>query len=319
MIRAEKNEVINSIVNDFFVENFFKDNDPIIAGGSILYLYYHFRDKNSLYAKRVLSKAKSVKKLQALQSLSPNSYYIGNGKLGIMGYTGDIDVWLPNEEALSLALAKAAFTKTPFSSTNWADSFHFENGLFPRMNKVQVIKKVYDNLDSLIHSFDIANCMIAWQDNTLYVDDRLDQAFDSGLIHLVNNPFEEELTIGSKLFNVLRYFKYSERYSLSFSEEMNQITLGLIMEIDDLDLEEYEKEIQISNSHYGVITKASNATRSMIQSLVQKIPHWYSMDSFREEDLAFLVALRSDQLSGVTNFIKRALGASDEPKLSFPF
>ena len=64
MIRAEKNEVINSIVNDFFIEDFFKDNDPIIAGGSILYLYYHFRDKSSLYSKRVISKAKSVKSLR---------------------------------------------------------------------------------------------------------------------------------------------------------------------------------------------------------------------------------------------------------------
>lgn len=318
MIRTEKNEVINFIVNNFFIQDFFKDNDPIIAGGSILYLYYHFRDKNSLYAKRVLSKAKSVKKLQALKSLYPK-FYSGNGTLGVMGYSGDIDVWLPSEEALSLALAKAAFTQTPFCSTNWAETFPLNNDLFPRMNKIQVIKKVYDNPDSLIHSFDIANCMIAWKDNTLYVDERLDQAFDSGLIHLVNNPFKEELTIGSKLFNVLRYFKYSERYSLSFSEEMNQITLGLIMEIDDLNLKEYEKKIQISNSHYGVTTATSNTIRSMIQSLVRKIPHWYSMNSFREEDLAFLVALRSDQLSGVTNFIKHALGAYDEPKPSFPY
>ena len=84
------------------------------------------------------------------------------------------------------------------------------------MNKIQVIKKVYDNPESLINDFDIANCMIAWQDNTLYIDERLDKAFDSGLIHLVNNPFEEELTIGSKLFSVIRYFKYSERYSFFF-------------------------------------------------------------------------------------------------------
>ena len=318
MIRTEKNEVINSIVNDFFVEDFFKDNDPIIAGGSILYLYYHFRDKNSLYSKRVISKAKSVKKLQTLNSLSPKPYS-GDGTLGVMGYTGDIDVWLPNDEALNLVLAKSAFTKTPFSSTNWADSFHFQNDLFPRMSKIQVIKKVYENLESLINSFDIANCMIAWQDNTLYIDERLDKAFDSGMIHLVNNPFKEELTIGSKLFNILRYFKYSERYSLSFSQEMNQIALNLLLEIDDLDLKEYEEKIQISNSHYGVTTATSNTIRSMIQQFVRKIPHWYSMDSFREEDLTFLVSLNSDQLSSVTNFIKHALGSCDDQKVSFPF
>jgi len=318
VIRTEKNEVINSIVNDFFVEDFFKDNDPIIAGGSILYLYYHFRDKNSLYSKRVISKAKSVKKLQTLNSLSPKPYS-GDGTLGVLGYTGDIDVWLLNDEALNLVLAKSAFTKTPFSSTNWADSFHFQNDLFPRMNKIQVIKKVYDNPESLINSFDIANCMIAWQDNTLYIDERLDKAFDSGMIHLVNNPFKEELTIGSKLFNILRYFKYSERYSLSFSQEMNQIALNLLLEIDDLDLKEYEEKIQISNSHYGVTTATSNTIRSMIQQFVRKIPHWYSMDSFREEDLTFLVSLNSDQLSSVTNFIKHALGSCDDQKVSFPF
>ena len=44
-----------SIVNDFFIEDFFKDNDPIIAGGSILYLYYHFRDKKlSIFKKSYL-------------------------------------------------------------------------------------------------------------------------------------------------------------------------------------------------------------------------------------------------------------------------
>lgn len=319
MIRAEKNEVINSIVNDFFIQDFFKDNNPIIAGGSILYLYYHFRDEDSLYSKKVMSRARSVKKIQALKTLSHNPYSIEVRRGGVMGYAGDIDVWLPSDEALNLVLAKSAFTKTPFSSTKWADSFNVENALFLNMLKLQIIKKVYDNPESLINSFDIANCMIAWQDNTLYVDERLDQAFDSGLIHLVNNPFEEELTIGSKLFNVLRYFKYSERYSLSFSEEINQIALSLLLEIDDLDIKEYEEKVQISNSHYGKTIATSNTIRSMIEKFVRKIPHWYSMDSFREEDLTFLVGLNSDQLSGVTSFVKHALGASDEPKVSLPF
>jgi hypothetical protein len=55
----------------------------------------------------------------------------------------------------------------------------------------------------------------------------------------------------------------------------------------------------------------------MIEKLVRNVPGWYSMDSFKEENLTFLVGLKSDQLSGVTDFVKHALGSYDEPKNSF--
>ena len=125
------------------------------------------------------------------------------------------------------------------------------------------------------------------------------------------------MTIGSKIFNALRLFKYAKRYDLSFSKEIDEVILKVFLEAEDIDLEKYDKQIEIASSHYGKRYASINTIKGMIQSLASHFPHWYVMNTFREENLAFFVALEKSELSTITDFVKRALGAKEEAVLPF--
>lgn len=317
MIRTQKNEVINTIVNEFFIQDWFRDHRPIIAGGSILYLYLTFSDENSIASKHILSKIRSIKKFRSnkfLKNKGPAYRYGGTSPPRdsiVHAYGGDIDVWFSSEKALKEVLARAAFVATPCSSTGWAESFNCRNLLFPKIQTTQIIKSGPPSVEALIQQFDIANAMIAWHDGKLYIDDRLDYAFSKDLIEYVNNPFDRKMTIGSKLFNALRLFKYAERYGLSFSQEINEVILPLYLEVDEAGALDVGNE-ELVNSAYGKTLASSNTLRSMASNLSARITTWYGMDTFREENLAFLIGLKSPHLEGAAKFVRDALGAYDE-------
>ena len=153
MIRAERNEVINTIVNEFFIKDWFRHNDPIIAGGSILYLYLTFSDENSIASKHILSRVRSLKRLRSNKPLESKRIYHQRSPPRdsiCHSYGGDIDVWFSSEESLREVLARAAFTATSHSSTGWADSFQCSNLLFPKIKTTQIVKTVPQSVETLI-------------------------------------------------------------------------------------------------------------------------------------------------------------------------
>lgn len=304
MIRKEKNHVINSIVRNCCIPAWLKDLDPILAGGSVLYFYLMFGDENSFASKKVMAKIKMVDRFSTNKEIRK---YLLNKSDGITDYPGDVDVWFASEEALASAMASVP-SSNAIKTSNWANTFLLRNRVFPRMRSLQVVKKVQESPESLIESFDLANCMIAWRDDTLYIDDRLDAAFASGALEYVNNPYEGDLTFASKLYNAIRLFKYADRYSLSFSDEIHSIILSLFLEADDADLKEYAEKTSFQNIHYGKVYASENTVRSMMQNLAYSISIWYGMKNFREENLAFLIGLKSKELLVAQEFVKSAFG-----------
>lgn len=319
MIRTEKNELINSIVNDFYMQEWFCGEDPIIAGGSILYLYLNFRDESSHSSRQITSKIRSIKKLKE-SGLSHKKLCDSP----VLDYAGDIDIWLSSKESLERVLRKSPkrevenFSDGRKLSTNWAETFYVKNDLFPKVKDIQIIKGTPKTPQELIRTFDMSNSMIAWQDNTIYVDDRLISSFDNGLIEYVNDPFVEDMTIASKLFNCIRLFKYAHKYDLSFSEDIHKNILSVFLEVDDLDLDLYEQKIEIANGTYGVQLASSNTVKSMAYNLAGKVSRWYSMETFDEANLAFLIGLKSPYMNSATEFVKRVLDADYKYK-EFPF
>ena len=79
-----------------------------------------------------------------------------------------------------------------------------------------------------------------------------------------------------------------------------------------MDIFSYEQKTHITNSTYGTTLASSNTIKSMVHTLSQKITTWYCMDTFPEENLAFLVGLKSSQMESAAKFVRDALGGSDE-------
>lgn len=328
MIRVEENHFINHLVENYLIPEGIKETNPILAGGSILYLYLNYGDESSFNSRCLKSYLQKMKRLSSKKTLS--TYYRIGGSVIKNGFSGDIDIWYSSKEDFDQAMVGIKTSCRKKSSTNWAVTYDkgrdhaARSGDFLQgVREIQIIKKIAESPEDLISSFDIANSMIAWQDGRLYVDSRLDEAFSDGEVRYVNNPFDnplgKKLTIGSKLFNALRLFKYANRYGLSFSSEIDEVILKVFLEAEDVDLEKYNKQIEIASSHYGKRYASINAIKGMIQSLAANFPHWYVMNTFREENLAFFVALEKSELSTVTDFVKRALGANEEVALPFSF
>lgn len=260
MIRIEENHFINHLVENYLIPNSISDSNPIIAGGSILHLYLNYSDEGSnqvRYLKSYLEKASRL--------YSSSKFY--QLKFNQPEYAGDIDIWYSSEEEIVEAASHMQADCTLKESSNWATTFRRsadKRYFFSRVSDIQIIQKIAESPEDLISSFDIANCMIAWQNGKLYIDSRLDEAFGAGEIRYVNNPFAGNLTIASKLFNGLRLYKYSYKYSLSFSEEINNIILNLYMEADDVDLDLYDKKIEVAQGLYGKKYASVNTVKNMM-------------------------------------------------------
>jgi len=328
VIRVEENHFINHLVQDYLIPESIRETNPILAGGSILYLYLNYSDESSFNSRCLKSYLQKMKRLSVKKDLS--TYYRLGGSIIKNGFSGDIDIWYSSNEDFDQAMAAIKTSCRERNSTNWAVTYDrgrdhaARSGDFLQgVREIQIIKKIAESPEDLISSFDIANSMIAWQDGKLYVDSRLDEAFSDGEVRYVNNPFNnplvKEMTIGSKLFNALRLFKYAKRYNLSFSKEIDEVILKVFLEAEDIDLEKYDKQIEVASSHYGKRYASINTVKSMIHSLAANFPHWYVMNTFREENLAFFVALEKSELSTVTDFVKRALGAKEEAAITFSF
>ena len=328
MIRVEENHFINHLVENYLIPDGIRETNPILAGGSILYLYLNYSDESSFNSRCLKSYLEKMKRLSNKKALS--TYYRIGGSVIKNGFSGDIDIWYSSKEDFDQAMAGIKTSCREKGSTNWAVTYDrgrdhaARSGDFLQgVREIQIIKKIAESPEDLISSFDIANSMIAWQDGRLYVDSKLDEAFSDGEVRYVNNPFDnplgKEMTIGSKLFNALRLFKYAKRYGLSFSKEIDEVILKVFLEAEDVDLEKYNKQIEIASSHYGKRYASINTIKGMTQTLAANFPHWYVMNTFREENLAFFVALEKSELSTVTDFVKRALGANEEVALPFSF
>lgn len=305
MIRVEQSPFINHLIKEYLIPDSIRDSNPIIAGGSILHLYLNYSDEES-------NQVRYLKSYLAKASRLYNSSKFYHLKFNQPEYAGDIDIWYSSEEEAAEAMSHILADCVPKDSSNWAATFRRsadKRYFYSRVSDVQIIKKIAESPEDLISSFDIANCMIAWQDGKLYVDSRLDEAFEAGEIRYVNNPFDGKLTIASKLFNALRLYKYADKYSLSFSKDIDDIILKLYMEADDIDLNLYDKKIEVAQGLYGKSYASVNTVKSMMQSLANRFHSWYAMNTFREENLAFFVTMSKPEMSPTVDFVKRIMYA----------
>jgi hypothetical protein len=113
--------------------------------------------------------------------------------------------------------------------------------------KIQIIHKTYDSVQSLIDSFDIALCSIAWYDGKFYFGENFLNAINSEDLILNNVKKLKKSSFGTKLFQHKRYIKYAERYGKSFSEEATEYYFMLIL--DSLEVNQIKDNESLIEKH----------------------------------------------------------------------
>ena len=231
---------------------------------------------------------------------------------------GDVDFWFEDgheiyngthdsqflikeldESGLNISSNKLGLTSIQKTS-KWANTFGVKNN-FAGVGSYQFIKSKPKNPQELLQSFDFINSMVGWKDGVLYFDDRIDSAFENLQLQ-VNNDKAYKKSIASRVFNALRAFKYSTRFSLDFDDVLCEHIFKVYSDIGDIDYDAYgDKVIELENL-YGKTVSSVKTLRDMVSSLNFKFKDFAKMDTFKPEYALFLVG-RSDIIPGVKEYI----------------
>lgn len=312
---------LNYLVRQLIVDETFHGLSPIVAGGSILFLYRLVTDGSYAQKKKVYAQLNACKIIEKIYN-APEKMYLSSRNLfkdGLGAHTGDVDIWFSSEEEQKQFFSREGIPNTPVGESGWALTLNVskpKNFALPAFNNFQIIKRYYSSPEELISEFDFVNCSIAWKDDVLYLDDRLDDAFSNMELLYNKNPIDDKTSIASKIFNVLRAFKYNDKYCLNFSEEISKFVFDTIMEAEDLDLSKYEERLIFIQNNYGKKYTNSNGIRSMISMITPScFASWVSMPSFKDEYLLYMIGLKSKHMSGLFNMTQAILDKSVSHKV----
>jgi hypothetical protein len=270
------------------------DLKPVIAGGSMLSVYRAIKlhdtpDKWS-ELKRALERNPQQAKIDKFNDidiwfLKNNPIYSKDNKFNML-IANEI---VPGHNAVtqlnSLCLYKLHKT------SRWANSFlcNTTNANKPLSKEVQFIKKEFSSVKDILTSFDFINCSVAYYDGKLYYDDRIDDSFSAFELKLNNSAVYQKESIAMKIFNALRAFKYSNRYSLDFSQPLTEHIFNLYVDSKDIDYDAYKNHVIELEEHYGKTIASVNTLKDMVGSFHGGFSKFSKMKYFKEEYSLFLV------------------------------
>ncbi len=313
MICVEKNDRINFLVENFLIPNQkLRDLDPIVAGGSIVYLYLLEKACQQDFHWNLL-----VKNIKSNVPIRPGGL--------LSGSFSDIDIWFADDNEVfkddneyhklvcdhpekdtvegnalfdtrkSIPKFDALGLSTLLTSTQWANTFEATqaNGDYNRFRLVnhQFIKRPVSLVEDLLSGFDFKNCMMAWKDGEIYYESAAMDAFNNGTLELNNGGVYDSGTLPSKVFNALRAFKYSKRYQLDFGASLTEHVFKVFVDCNDIDFKAYNEKAKVEyiNSAYGLSRSTVNTFRSTVFSLASMFPVFLAMKNFKQEHALFLV------------------------------
>lgn len=318
MIIKKEIPELNYLVERLILDEALQGTSPIIAGGSILFLYRFVTDSSDLEKVKAHQVLRNADKLSCM-NIFGTSAYLSSMASKLSQHNGDVDIWFDAEESamdFEARLISLCRAKPITSESSWAKNYFLsrkKNFAFSSFDKFQIIKKYYSSPVELISNFDFINCMIAWKDGVTYIDDRLDSNFYELSLSYNKDPFLGSINIASSLFNSLRAFKYSSKYSLNFSEDISKNIFKTLMELEDLDIKQYDKRAEFINSRYGKQYANSNSIKNMLATLdPYKIVSWANMPSFKKEYLLYMIGIRSEHMMGVRNIIEALVNVENK-------
>jgi hypothetical protein len=269
-----RNNVINEIINNRIIASELLDEDIIIAGGFPLSLYCFYLLNKEEYL--------DISKKNIL--INP----VDNDKKSILKYK-DIDIWRSKE--LNNKLINSLFessTDKYLKSINKIYDKYFchlrKNSCFAntfrlspptksveRNIEIQFISKTGTEEcpltpESLISSFDLNICKVAWKDGVLYVHpDAHDGIVNQSLCINEGYYMPDNEDYSARLYKSSRYLKYGKRYDLEPSLELCEYIFKVFCDSSDSHIHEKyvdnnnESFISRLNSIFGIAAKQTAA------------------------------------------------------------
>jgi len=267
--------------------------DPIIAGGAALSALKTARlhDSNQKWS-------------EFTNALDNIPFRIRN----IMCFDyGDVDCWFMNNNKIFKPDSKYNFLVQNYTnlevktwnekskgfrdlyianSTKWANTYNHVGDADTRRikpnNVVQIIKKPAESVEDLIDNFDISLCSVAYHNEVIYMSNDVDNAFKNFELRM-GKGFYDKKTLSSKVYSVLRCFKYSKRYGLHFDRNMTEQIFNIYLKANQRISE------LIDDSDCNVYPSGYDTFHNMVKNLNSNFKYFSNMKYFKREYCIYLL------------------------------
>jgi len=334
MIRVIMDDRIDWFVNFIMPSDAILGLSPVIAGGSMLAAYRAIRLHNTPEKweelKRTLERNPSQAKLDKFGDI--DVWFLKNSPIykhdsKFRWLISDLDTSDDNGFAYTLATENQANSATMNKMglyklnkiSRWANTFYCNRSTLskPLTREIQFVKKSFNSVEDLLASFDFINCSIAWHDGKLYYDDRIDDSFNAFELRLNNAEAYEKGSVAMKVFNAIRAFKYSGRYSIDFSPELTNYIFNLYFESKNINYESYKNHVLVLEEHYGKTISSVEALKGMVKRFHSMFRDFSKMKFFKKEYALYLVDC-ADRLPGLEEVVGVSKATASRKLLEHP-
>jgi len=281
------NSYINEIISSKFPIKSLRTEDAIIAGGFPLAVFLKVEATKEEFLPFAVRKitTEGHKRLQSNE----------------LSYT-DIDIWVKSGSANTILNNLLDINTSPHLSlddsilsctrkSRWANTYSVisKNGN-SYIKDIQIIKNRHEDAKSLLSTFDLNICKVAWCNGELILDKDVIKEITSGEFGLDQSYDFGEQNFTTRLYRSLRFIKYAKRYSLEPSPQICEYIYHTIADSSDENIK-YSLENQTGLVNISKYTNHSDKTQSMYHSLVCNSTYeWFSRcKNFKKEWSLFLI------------------------------
>ena len=277
-------EPFNFLINTLLADSGLLPFEPVIAGGFPTALFLELKQIDS--ADGWCELADSVKKdgVSALtaQFGDIDFYFLGDSPLWQSEHRWLVSDYLPSRCASSTDNPFGLVKPKPYYYSSWG--MNYIKNHTGQSIQYQLMRNPYFSVEDCIKDFDLLTCCIAWQSGRLIFHDSYEEAFDRKEV-AINPPGFERIwhsDIYTRLFTILRAFKYCHRLGFTLSDELVDYCSVLHSETHSIDL---DSESPLRN-RAGEITSNPVPSSKVFRRLVERF--WCEYEKLKNgvEDVA---------------------------------
>jgi len=236
-------ENIKYILDYYLPKELAENPNIIIAGGFAL---------NAYMSSQILASLSGPEKSLIEESLLQKP---------IIHFT-DIDLWkkvnspsleIQKNEYINVAYELGGFRLSCQKTSYWAVSYHSSKLGEGLRSKIQFIRKEVSSEEELISGFDLGLSSVAISNGEFIIHKSFFDSLESKQISFNKKP--KSYSLGNRIFQSLRYFKYNRKLGFDFSPEVHKYVFDTILDCNIL----WEEGLASNKiDAHGSIIKESN-------------------------------------------------------------
>jgi len=162
---------------------------------------------------------------------------------------------------------------------------------------IQFVKKTTKDIQSLIDSFDLACCSIAWHDGQFYFGKNFDSQLKSTELFYNDISSIKKMSFGKKIFQAIRTFKYSKRTGKELSKETVDYMSNLILDCLNI------KEELLKEQHVPLVYLGSGSDGVKKKFINKKFKLQATVDGYEEQVVAMNSASTFSLVENVISYL----------------